>query len=100
MKGKRVYYVAVEESNEDFDNHEDEVIYIAIKDESDEDETTTNVCSNQMTGDKSKFNFFVHCDGNIVRFGNDVSCLIKGKESIKLIDKIICDNCYYVKGLN
>ena len=26
--------------------------------------------------------------------------MIKGKGSIKLIDKILCDNAYYVEGLN
>ena len=39
-------------------------------------------------------------DGNSVRFGNDAPCLIKGKGSIKLTDKISCDNAYYVEGLN
>ena len=32
-------------------------------------------------------------------FGNDATCLIKGEGSIKLIDKISCDNAYYVEGL-
>ena len=39
-------------------------------------------------------------DGNSVRFGNDAPCLIKGKGSIEPIDKILCDNAYYVEGLN
>ena len=36
----------------------------------------------------------------VFRFGNDAPCLIKGKGSIKLTEKISCDNAYYVEGLN
>lgn len=53
-----------------------------------------------MTGDKSKFSSLTCYDGSSVRFGNDVPCLIKGKGSIKLTDRISCDNAYYVEGLN
>ena len=53
-----------------------------------------------MTGDKSKFITLNFYDGNSVIFGNDAPCLIKGKGSIKLIDKMLCDNAYYIKGLN
>ena len=53
-----------------------------------------------MIRDKSKFITLNYHDGNNVRFGNDASCLIKGKGSIKLIEKIMCDNAYYVEGLN
>ena len=66
------------------------MVYVTIKDESNEDEATTLVscvrkndrwiidsgCSHHMIGDKSKFitlNFF---DRNSVRFGNDAPCLI------------------------
>ena len=52
-----------------------------------------------MTRDKTKFIILNCYDGNSVRFGNDAPCLIKGKGSIKLIDKILCDNAYYVEGL-
>ena len=69
-----------------------------MKDESDEDEATTLVTyvkkndrwiinsgwPHHMTRDKSKFVTLNHYDGNSVRFGNDASCLIKGKGSIKL----------------
>ena len=73
-----------------------------MKDESDEDETTALVtcvnkndrwiidsgCSHHITRDKGKF-ITINCyDGNSVRFGNDAPCLIKGKGSIKLTDKI------------
>ena len=51
-----------------------------------------------LSGDKSKFVTLSYYDGNSVRFGKDAPCLIKGKGSIKLIDKISCDNVYYVEG--
>ena len=53
-----------------------------------------------MTRDKIKFVTLTCYDGNSVRFGNDAPCLIKGKGSIKLIDKISCNNAYYAEGLN
>ena len=53
-----------------------------------------------MTGDKSKFFTLNSYDGHSLKFGNDASCLIKGKGSIKLIENISCDNTYYVEGLN
>ena len=56
--------------------------------------------SHHMIGDKSKFITFTQYDGNNVRFGNNAPCLIKGKGSIKLTEKISCDNVYYVEGLN
>jgi hypothetical protein len=82
-----------------------------MKDESDEDEATTLVtcvnkndkwiiesgCSHHMTTNKSKFITLNYYDGNSVRFGNDAPCLIKGKGSIKLTNKISCDNAYYVE---
>ena len=39
-------------------------------------------------------------DRNSVRFGNDALYLIKGKGSIKLTKKIVCNNAYYFEGLN
>ena len=85
-----------------------------MKDESDKDEANTLVscvnkndrciidsgCSHHMTRDKSKIINLNYCDRNSVRFGNDAPCLIKGKVSIKLIENILCDNAYYVEGLN
>ena len=53
-----------------------------------------------MIGDKSKCITFTQYDGNSVRFGNDAPCLIKGKGSIKLTEKITCHDAYYVEGLN
>ena len=92
-KGKKCYIV-----EEDFDENEDKVVYVAMKDESNEDETKTMVtyvnkndkwiidswCSHHKTGDKSKFITFTQYDGNSVIFENDAPCLIKGKCSIKL----------------
>ena len=83
---------------------DDEVVYVAMKDEFDEDEeialmTCVNKndkwiinigCSHHMTRDKSKFITLNSYNGNSVRFGNDAPYLIKGKGSIRLIDKIMC----------
>ena len=69
-----------------------------MNDESDEDEATTLVtcmnkndkwiidsgCAHHMTRDKSKFVTFTQYNGNSVRFGNDASCLIKGKGPLNL----------------
>ena len=87
---------------------------ILLKDDFDEDEATTlvpyvnksdrwiidNGCSHHMTIEKSKFITLEYYNRNNVRFGNDAPCLIKGKGSIKLTEKIMCDNAYYVEGLN
>ena len=50
-----------------------------------------------MTGDKKKFKTFENCDGNSVKFGNDSPCPMKGKGSSVLIDKITCENNYFVE---
>ena len=85
-----------------------------MKDESHEDEATALVtcmnkndrqiidsgCSHHMTRDKSKFVTLNCYDGNSVRFGNDAPFLIKEKGSIKLTNKILCNNVDYVEGLN
>ena len=90
------------------------MVYVVIKDEFDEDDATALVscvnknerwiidisCSQHMTRDKNKFITLNYYDGNSVRLGNDAPCLIKGKGSIKLTEKILCDNAYYVEGLN
>ena len=53
-----------------------------------------------MIGYKSKFITLNYYDGFSVRFGNDAPCLIKGKGSIKLTENILCDNAYFVEGIN
>ena len=89
-KGKNSCYIVEEETSGE---HDDEVVYVAIKDESDEDVVTALVtcvnkndrwiidsgCSHHMIGDKSKFFTLNYYDGNSVRFGNDAPCLIKEK---------------------
>ena len=101
-KGKKCYIV----EEENFEKNDDEVVYVAMKNESDEDEATTLVtyvnkndrciidrgCSHHMTGEKSNFITFTQYDGNSVRFENDAPCLIKGKGRIKHIEKISHDN--------
>ena len=85
-----------------------------MKDDSNEDEATTLIsyvnkndkwitnsgCSHHMIGNRSNFETFECYDGNTMKFGNDAPCPMKGKGSIILIDKITCDNTYYVEGLN
>ena len=80
----------------DSDNSEDEIVYIAVKDESDDEGDKMALishvskndtwiidsgCSHHMTGDKTKFEHFEHYDGGSVRFGNNEPCCIKGKMS-------------------
>ena len=55
---------------------------------------------NIMTGDRSNFETFDLNNRNTVKFGNDAPCLVKGKGSIILTNKITFDNSYYVEGLN
>ena len=52
-----------------------------------------------MTCDRCEFETFKNYNENNARFGNDASCLVKGKGLIKIIDKIIYENAYYVEGL-
>ena len=53
-----------------------------------------------MTGDKSEFENIGTYKGSCVKFGNDVPCLVKGKRSIQLTNKIKCKKNYWVAGLN
>ena len=75
---------------DDSDEHDDEVVYVVMKDESNEDGATTFVTcvnkndkqiidgeySHHMTGDKSNLITLNYYEGNSVRFGNDAPCLI------------------------
>ena len=47
-----------------------------------------------MTGDKDKFEDIGPYKGGCVKFGNDNPCIVKGKGTIQLTDKIKCDNVY------
>ena len=70
------------------------MVYIVVKDESDDEEDKMTFishvskndtwiidigCSDHMTSDKTKFEHMEHYDGGSVRFGNNESCFIKGK---------------------
>ena len=109
-KGKKSCYVA-----KDFDSsEEDEMVYIVVKDESDDENDKmvlishvskndtwiiNNRCSHHMTGEKSKFENLVHYDGGSVRLGNDEPCYVKGKGCIALTNDLRCYNIYWVEGL-
>ena len=80
-----------------------EVVYVAMKDDSNEDTTALvsyvnkddkwiihSGCSHHMTSDKSKFKTFEYYDVNNVKFGNDAPCLVKGKGYVILTTKITC----------
>lgn len=47
-----------------------------------------------MIGDKDKFEDIGAYNGECVKFGNDITCVIKGKGTIQLIDKITCKQIY------
>ena len=79
-----------------------------MKEDSNEDEKTTLILyvskgdrwiidsgySHLMTSDKSNFQNLEQYKGSCFKFGNDAPCLVKGKGSIKLTDKMRCDNVY------
>ena len=46
------------------------------------------------------FEHMEHYDGGSVRFGNNEPYCIKGKCCISLTNELICDNSYWVEGLN
>ena len=53
-----------------------------------------------MTSDKDKFGDIGPYNGGYVKFGNDMSYVIKGKDTIELTNKITCENVYWIEGLN
>ena len=79
---------------------EDEVIILMTCVNKNDRQIIDSGCSHHMTGEKSKFITLNCYDGNSVRFCNDAPYLIKGKGSIKLTENILCENAYYVEGLN
>ena len=93
---------------------DDEMVYIVVKDESDDERDKMKLishvrkndtwiidsgCPHHMIGDKTKFEHMEHYDGGSVRFGNNEPCCIKGKGRISLTNKLRCDNAYWVEGL-
>ena len=93
---------------------EDEIVYIAIKDELDDEEDKMELishvnkndtwiidsgCSHHITWDKTKFEHFEDYDGGSVRFGNNDPCCIKGRGRISLTKELVCENAYWVEGL-
>ena len=97
-----------------YSSDDDEMVYIVVKDESDDEEDKMELishvrkndtwlidsgCSHHMTGDKTKFKYFEHYDGGSVRFGNNESCCIKGKDCISLTNELVCDNAYWLEGI-
>ena len=97
-KGKKTCFMA--KDSKDSDNSEDEIVYIVVKDESDNDgedkmalishvrKNDTWIidsgCSHHMTGEKIKFEHFEDYDGVSVRFGDNEPCCIKGRGQISL----------------
>ena len=88
-KGKKTCFMA-----KDFDNSEDEIVYIVVKDESNDEEDKMALishvrkndtwiidsgCSHHITSEKTKFEHFEDYDGGSVRFGNNEPCFIKGR---------------------
>ena len=96
--------------SKDSDNSEDQIVYIAVKDDSNSDEEgkmalishvskndtwiIDSGCSHHMTGDKTKFDHFEDYDGGSVRFSNNEPCYIKGRGRISLTKELISNNAY------
>ena len=67
--------------------------------EKEDDWTIDSGCSIHMTADMNKFIDFNSCDGRIVRFGNNVTCHIKGIGSITLDGKTNTYDIHLFDGL-
>ena len=102
-KGKKSCYVAKERTKRESKSNDDEVFYIAMKEDFDEDEKTILIyyvnksdrwiidseCSNHMTSDKEKIEDIGPCNGGCIKFGNSIPFVRKGNETIQLTNKII-----------
>ena len=112
-KGKKYCYIAEEDGfDSDSNEHDEEIVYVTMTDESNEDEKTTLIShvnknyiwiidsgfSHHMTSDTSKFEKLDHYNVSSVNFGNDATCYVKGKRSIIMNYKIRCDNVYWIYG--
>lgn len=109
-KGKKSYFIEKDLDSSD----DDEMIYIAIKDESDDEGDKMTLISHfskndtwiidsgyscHLTHDKTKFEHMEHYDVGSVRFGNNEPYYIKGKDCISLTNELRCNNAYWVEGL-
>lgn len=56
--------------------------------------------SNHIIGDKNKIEDIGPYNGGCVKFGNDIPCVVTGKGTIQLINKIKYNNVYWVEGIN
>ena len=88
------------------DDHDKEVVYVTMKDDSNEDEKIPLIShmikngrwiidigfSHHMTSDTSKFEKIDYYNRSSVKFGNNAPCYVKGNRLIKINDKIKCDN--------
>ena len=94
-KGMKYCFMAKDSNSSD----DDEMVYIDVKDEYDDEEgkmvlishvskndtwIIDSGCPHYMTGDKIKFEQLEHCDGRSVRFENNEPCYVKGKGFIAL----------------
>ena len=97
-----------------FDNSEDEMVYIVVKDESNNEGDKMilishvskndtwiidNGYSHHMTGDKTMYGHMDHYDVGSLRFQNNEPCCIKGKGCISLTNELRCDNSYWVERI-
>lgn len=57
-------------------------------------------CTHHMTSDIEKFDRLDEYDGGSIRMGNDAPCMVRGKGSLMINDRIKCENAYWVDGLN
>ena len=84
-------------------SEEDEMVYIIVKDESNDENVKMALISHvskndtwiidsssthHITSDKSKFEHLEHNDGGNVKFGNDEPCYVKGEGCIALTNGI------------
>ena len=92
-KGKKSYYIAKEENDNDLDENDEEFVDVAMKGDFVEDEKIALISyvskcdiriidsgfSHHMTCDESVFETLEYYKGSCVKFGNDAPCLVKGK---------------------
>ena len=113
---RQCLYANEEEEESNQSRSEDELGFIAIKEddlvreireeialisqvEKKVDWIIDSGCSHHMTSDMNKFFKFINHDRGVVRVGNNASYHITGIGSITLDDKINIDDVYFVDGL-